>query len=170
MITLLLVIDLQKNFINEKTKYCCNKIKKLINLKNYDYIAFTKFINDENSNFYKTLNWKGCMTEEDRQIVLDTNNYKVLKKRTYTAYNKELKDYIKNNNIDTIYLCGIDTDACVLKTTLDLFENDYNVKVIEDCSMSSSGYKIHKNAIEILKRNIGSNNVINVFKGEDKNE
>lgn len=170
MSTLLLVIDLQKNFINEETKYCHKKIKKLLDCNNYDFIAFTKFINDEDSNFYKTLNWKGCMTEEDRQIMVDTKDHKVFEKRTYTAFNKEFKDYIKDNNIDTIYLCGIDTDACVLKTALDLFDNDYNVKVIEDCSMSHSGYKMHESAINILKKNIGSNNVIKAFKGLTRNE
>lgn len=170
MISLLLIIDLQKNFINEETKYCLKKIKKLLECNNYDYIAFTKFINDEDSNFYKTLNWKGCMTTEDRQIVVDTKDYKVFEKRTYTAFNKKFKDYIEDNNIDTIYLCGIGTDACVLKTALDLFENDYDVKVIEDCSMSHSGYKKHESAIDILKKNIGSNNVIKVFKGLTRKE
>ena len=32
----------------------------------------------------------------------------------------------KENKIKDIYLCGIDTDACVLKTAIDLFENNYN--------------------------------------------
>ncbi len=162
--SLLLIIDLQKNFINEETKYCLKKIKKLLDCKKYDYIAFTKFINDEDSNFYKILNWRGCITEEDRQIMIDTKNYKVFEKRTYTALNDELKNYIKDNNITNIYLCGIDTDACVLKTALDLFDNNYNVKVIEDCCASHTGYKMHESAIDILKKNIGSNNVIKAFK------
>ena len=35
------------------------------------------------------------------------------------------------NHIEQIYLCGIDTDACVFKTALDLFENEYDVYVLE---------------------------------------
>lgn len=161
MTSLLLIIDLQKNFINEETKYCLKKIKKLLECNNYDYVAFTKFINDEDSSFYKILNWKGCMTEEDRQIMVDTKDYKILEKRTYTAFNKELRNYIKDNNIDVIYLCGIDTDACVLKTALDLFDNEYNVKVIENCTMSHSGQENHDIAIHLLRKLIGNDNVIN---------
>ena len=46
---LLLVIDAQKDFINENTKEYVNKIKELVLSDQFDDIAFTKFINDENS-------------------------------------------------------------------------------------------------------------------------
>ena len=52
---LLLIIDVQKNFINDNTKKIPNKITNLINKTHFDYIAFTKFINDEISNFYLSL-------------------------------------------------------------------------------------------------------------------
>ena len=60
-------------------------------------------------------------------------------------------------------MCGIDTDACVLKTALDLFENNYDVKVIEDCSMSHSGIEYHNSAINMLKKLIGNQNVIKML-------
>ncbi len=160
---LLLIIDLQENFINEHTKNVPNNIKKLINNKVANNIVFTKFINDENSNFYKVLNYKGCMNEKDRSIVVDTKGYKIIEKRIYSALNEELKLYIDTDNIKTIYLCGIDTDACVLKTALDLFENNYDVKVIEDCSMSHSGIEYHNSAINMLKKLIGNQNVIKML-------
>ena len=81
----------------------------------------------------------------------------------YNAYNNELKLYINTNNIKTIYLCGIDTDACVLKTALDLFENNFDVKVIEDCSMSHSGIEYHISAINMLRKLIGNQNVIKML-------
>lgn len=158
--TLLLIIDLQKNFINEFSLDLPYTIQELINSNKFKHIVFTKFINDENSSFYKILNYKGCMTEDDRNIVIDTKDYKVIEKMTYSALNEELQRYISNNNIKTIYLCGIDTDACVLKTALDLFENNYDVKVIEDCCMSHSGAEFHKYAIRILKKMIGNQNII----------
>lgn len=153
----------KKSFINSHTESVPTNIKKLLSMKQFEYVVFTKFINDTNSQYYNTLNYKGCMTEEDRKIVLDTKNYKVIEKKVYTALNDELNQYIKDNNIDEIYVCGIDTDACVMKTALDLFENNYNVKVIEDCSMSHSGADIHNNAVGILKKLIGKENVIKML-------
>lgn len=158
--TLLLIIDVQKNFINNNTKKIPNKITNLINKNHFDYIAFTKFINDENSNFYKMLNYKGCINEDDRKIVFDTQNNKVFTKRIYTAVNDEFKTYIKENEIKKVYLCGIDTDACVLKTAIDLFENNIDVKVIENCCMSHSGKKYHNYAIKMLKKLIGKESII----------
>ena len=140
-----------------------NIIKKLIDSNIANHIVFTKFINYDSSNFYKILNYKGCMNEKDRNIVIDTKDYKIIEKRVYTAYNDELKLYIDNNNIKTIYLCGIDTDACVLKTALDLFENKFDVKVIEDCSMSHSGIEYHNSAINMLRKLIGNQNVIKML-------
>ena len=158
--TLLLIIDVQKNFINDNTKKIPNKITNLINKNHFDYIAFTKFINDENSNFYKMLNYKGCINEDDRKIVFDTQNNKVFTKKIYTAVNDEFKTYIKENEIKKVYLCGIDTDACVLKTAIDLFENNIDVKVIENCCMSHSGKKYHNYAIKMLKKLIGKESII----------
>lgn len=162
MNSLLLVIDLQNNFINDNTRKIPINICNLIDKNLFDYVVFTKFINDENSNFYKVLNYKGCINEMDRNIVIDTKNYKVIEKRIYSAYNDELKKFIFDNKIRTVYLCGIDTDACVLKTAVDLFENNIDVKVIEDCSMSHSGLEYHNSAINILKKLIGKDNIIKV--------
>ena len=76
MSRLLLVIDVQKDFINENTSKTLSKIKMLVDSKKYDIIAFTRFINDEDSVWYKELNYKGCMTKEQQEIAIDTKNYR----------------------------------------------------------------------------------------------
>lgn len=157
---LLLVIDAQKDFINDNTRPYLYKIQKLIENDEYEKIAFTKFINSKDSIWYKKLNYKGCMTEEEQDIMLDTENYKVFEKNIYSALNKELIEYIEENNIEQIYLCGFDTDACVLKTALDLFENNYEVYVLKDYCMCCAGQIIHNETIENLKRLIGREYVI----------
>ena len=158
--SLLLIIDMQRNFINKNTESLISKINELIKTSSYNYIAFTKFINDENSNFYKVLNYKGCKDEYNRDIVIDTKSYKIFNKRTYTSLTSELKEYLKEKNIDAVYLCGIDTDACILKTALDLFDNNYNVKVLKNYCMSHSSFENHDMAIHLLKKLIGENNII----------
>ena len=76
-------------------------------------------------------------------------------KSIYSAVNKELLNYIEE-----IYLCGIDTEACILKTAFDLFEKEYDVYVLKDYCASTLGVKRHNNAIAILKRNIGEKSII----------
>lgn len=94
MSKLLLVIDVQNDFINNNTLKVLDNIKNLIDSKMYYIVAFTRFINDEDSIWYKKLNYKGCITEQQQEIVIDTKNYKVFDKRIYTALNEELKQFI----------------------------------------------------------------------------
>lgn len=77
-----------------------------------------------------------------------------------TAVNDELKNYIKENGISEIYLCGFDTDACVQKTALDLFEQNYDVYVLKDYCMSHAGKATHDFCINNLTRLIGKNRII----------
>lgn len=160
MSKLLLVIDLQNDFINNNTKCVLDKIEKLIDSNNYENIVFTRFINNEDSIYYKKLNSRLFLTEQGRSIAIDTKNYKVIDKIVYSAMNEELEKYINKNNIDEIYLCGLDTDACVYKTALDLFENNYDVYVLKDYTMSHKGVELHNIFIDNLKRLIGKDKVI----------
>lgn len=157
---LLLVIDVQKDFINENTKPILSKIEELVNNGQFENVAFTKFINDVNSIWYKDLNYRGCLTEEQQQIAINTKDYKVFDKRIYSSLNDELKRYLMENDIDEIYLCGFDTDACVFKTALDLFENDYNVYVLKDYCMSGKSVELHNVYIDNLARLIGKYRII----------
>ena len=157
---LLIIIDLQNEFINEYTNNSINEIKTLINSNKYNNIIFTRFINSNNNPTFTKLKWNGCLDEESKKICIDTNNYKILDKETYSAYNNELIKYLNDNRIDNIYLCGIDIECCVLITALNLFENGYNVYVLKDYSYCTNGIDRKNNAIEILKRNIGKDRVI----------
>lgn len=157
---LLLVIDVQKDFINENTKSILSKIKELVNSDKFENIAFTRFINDVNSIWYKELNYRGCLTEEQQQIIIDTKEYKIFDKKIYSSLNDELKSYLLENNIDEIYLCGFDTDACVSKTALDLFESNYNVYVLKDYCMSHESVELHNVYINNLSRLIGKDKII----------
>lgn len=157
---MLLVIDLQKSFINPNTEFLISKIDSLVNSGSYDLVVFTKFINDNDSMWVKKLNYKGCISLEDRKIMIDTKDNIVLKKSLYTAYSDNLINLINLFKIDEVHLCGIDTECCVLKTAFDLFENGYNIKVLSGYSACTHGEESNKNALDIIARNIGKSNVI----------
>jgi len=160
MKSLLLIIDLQKSFINDNTKILLEKIDNLLNNNKFDEVVFTRFINSTDSIWFKKLNYKECITEESKSIQIDTRNKKIIDKTIYSALGNELKLYIKEHGISKIYLCGIDTECCVLKTAFDLFESGYDVYVLKDFCACMKGIQRHENALEILKRNIGYDKII----------
>ena len=157
---MLLVIDLQKAFINKNTKEIFEKIQKLVNSKRYGNIIFGKFINHLDSPFYTKLGYKECIDKDSQEIALDTKDNKIIERDKYSLFTKELIDYIVLNNIKNIYICGLDTDACVYKTALDLFENNFNVYILKDYCFSNGVLKFHQYGIELLKRQIGEKYII----------
>ena len=106
------------------------------------------------------MNWDKCIDTESAKICIDTTGYDILDKTTYTALNNKMREYIEEKQIDTIYLCGIDAECCILVTALNMFENGYDVRVLGDYVYCMHGEKAKKNAIEILERNIGKQNII----------
>ena len=156
---LLLVIDCQKAFINNYTKEYVDKIKLLLDKKEYTNTLFTIFKNNKNSPFYNLLDYKGCINNDYCELMINCN-VPVIEKYTYSAVNKEFIEYLFKNNIDEIYMCGFDTDGCVLKTAFDLFEKNIKTYILQDYCMSSGGEKYHNEAIDILKRSIGEHYII----------
>ena len=68
---LLVIIDVQNDFINKNTKKILEKIKELINSKQYENMVFTKFINNRDSRFYNDLQYKGCLTEKGMELAIE---------------------------------------------------------------------------------------------------
>ena len=79
---LLLIIDMQKAFMNRKTTKLVKKIEKLINDKVYDKVAFTKFVNSLDSNFVRDLNYYKCI-KNDGELAINPKENKVFIKKTY---------------------------------------------------------------------------------------
>lgn len=157
---LLLVIDFQNEFINHNTVKAKIDIPKLVKSEKFDEVLFTSFVNNKNSPAYKKLGWHGCMDEESKKICMDVNGYSVIERHTYSAFRDDVCEYIRGNDIGDIYLCGIDADCCVLATAFDFFDNDYNTYVLEDYVYCMRGEKYKNNALDILRQNIGSKNVL----------
>lgn len=154
---LLLIIDMQYEFINNNTKHLIPKIEYLA--KEYQFVMYSQFFNEEDSNFRKILQWEGCKRgTKEFECCLDLSfcSYRLLK-NGYSCVNEEFLSYLQNNpKIKEIHICGVDTDACVFKTSLDLFEKNFKPVVLQEYCGSFAGDYYHKAGIEFIKRSIGS--------------
>ena len=157
----LIIVDMQNGFnSNLDTKSVEEKLSN-IDKNDYDMIIATKFVNDEDSMFVKQLNYHKMFDIKDTEflsIVKELYDIQV-PKNGYDG-SKQVISVLKNTDIDTVYVIGFDTDGCVLTTALGLFDNGYEVKIIEELCASSGGKEIHQSALTILKRCIGKENVI----------
>ncbi|KAF0521374.1 Isochorismatase hydrolase [Gigaspora margarita] len=63
----------------------------------------------------------------------------VVTKTKFSMYENKTKDILKTRDIKSVVLFGIETHVCVLQTTLDLLEDNYDVHVLAD-GVSSINY------------------------------
>lgn len=153
----LIIIDVQNYFVNELTKSIPEKIAKHIDKADYDFIVFTRFINKKGSNFFKLLNWKkmlsGDETEIHNSLIKFCDKKNVFTKNSYSIFKaRGLSEYLKNNRIESLYLCGIDTEACVLASAFECFDLGFDVKIIKELCFSHSGKSLHNSALKIIEK------------------
>ena len=155
----LIVIDVQNYFVNENTKILPQKITKFIKNNKFDFVLFTKFVNKEDSNFFKILDWKKCTDSPDVDIhsalvkFVDKNN--VFEKSSYSIFKCEkLAKFLKKNKITKLFLCGIDTDACILASAYDAFVLGYDIEILKELCFSHYGKKLNNSALNIIEKNL----------------
>jgi len=152
----LLIIDVQNGFVREQTHHIPSLVEKL----QYDYknVIATRFNNPEGS-FYRTLiDWyklKPGTAETDLAFKL-RDDALLIEKETYTCVNQQFLDFVSKNNIECIDICGIDTEICVTKCAVDLFERGIKPVVLKDYCASTAGEPAHSFAFRTLERYIGS--------------
>ncbi|MFN6497521.1 MAG: isochorismatase family cysteine hydrolase [Nostoc sp. DedQUE01] len=158
----LFIIDIQNGFIAQDTSYVVQRIKSLLEQSIFDNVVFTKFINTVDSPYVKYLNWHQLLSETEQKIVDDIKPFAkvIFEKTVYTACNKETLKFLKERNIQRVFICGIDTEACVLKTAIDFFENNIITSVLSYYSASNGGDHYHQAAILVLSQLIGISNII----------
>ena len=156
----IIIVDMQKGFMKETNSHLIEKINKYLSENSFDNIFFTKCINNEESPYTKILNWNGITYKDEQEIVCYVpQNAQILTKNCYGISPEDIKLF-KHLGITEMEVCGTDTDACCLAIAFNLFDNNIKPIVLSDlCASSSRNKNVHKNALEIMKRQFGSDNI-----------
>lgn len=164
MKNVLVVIDLQVGFINDKTIKVANNIRDLLDSGEYSAVIATKFTNMPGSSFDSFLGWRGMLEEEEKELLPFVEWYAdcVISKCSYSCVNTNFIQSLVafcGSLPDEVTLVGVDTDACVLATAIDLFEIGIRPIIIEACVGSSGGDECHEAGMLLLKRSIGKEQI-----------
>ncbi len=162
---ILIVVDIQNGFIRyDQTKKVANKIIDLVNSKVFDTVVATRFKNKEGSQYTKFLNWHRLIDSPDIDLVNGLHPDVVYDKWIYTCINDEFISILKSLNdgeLPThIFICGADTDCCVLKIAADLFEYGIMPLVLSAYCDSNGGPDSHDAGLLVMKRVVGRNSII----------
>lgn len=82
----------------------------------------------------------------DGDIRVDT------KKRYDCFVGTDLEFVLRGLGVREVWMTGVNTNSCVLATSVQASVRDYDVLVVADCVDSMDGEEFHRNALEILRR------------------
>lgn len=159
----LLIIDVQNGFVkNEATRSIVPKINRLVEAFGANRVLASKFLNPEGGLWEMLMDWHELKQPPDTDLypelaVTEDSGYT---KQTYSAWNETVHRYCKERGIKELYLCGIDTDQCVLATAIDVFSAGIKPVIITDCCASSAGEDFHAAALKLLERLVGKEQLI----------
>lgn len=158
---ILLMIDMQNDFITNVT---CAKlsydVREFIVNADFDYvIGFYYNSDNNNSSSWKVTGSKLYINRLHKDlvkycdVVLSHTEYNCLSNRKLLEI---MRTYNGGELPEEVYLCGLDTDACVYETAIALSEIGIKPILIKDLCFSSGGLKYHEAALMLFKRNISS--------------
>lgn len=171
---LIAIIDMQIGFENDNTKGIDKKIVDFLNSikdsKNHIVIG-TRYINNTETACYKFEGWKACMEgSEEANIMPSLLPYveRVFDKNKYSFWNDEIKQFIKENDIDKVYFMGVNTGCCVLHSAFDCYNDVLDCAVIEDLCGSTSGKREHEAALIVLSSCITKERMLTAKKATEE--
>lgn len=162
----LVAIDVQNGFVNEHSRHVVPMIRTTVRkwIAGGGDVVLTRYHNYEGSPYDRLIGWRGLMHSPETELVSELAefanhpNASVLNKTTYTALTPQGRDLLQPYT--DLYLCGIATDGCVLKTALDAFDSGFTPWVIEDACASNAtrhpAAEVHQSALTLMSRLIGA--------------
>jgi nicotinamidase-related amidase len=156
----LLVVDVQRGFLNDYTRHVPERVARLIRRDRYEPVYFTRFENPPGGPYRRFLGWDACArppeTDLAPELVPLAAPERTFSKPGYAGLPEALAGVLRDAGVEGISLAGIDTDMCVLKVALDLFDLAIEPIVLVDCCASTAGLQAHLAGLAVLSRNIGA--------------
>ncbi len=144
----LIIVDMQKGFINNNNKFLIENIENLLDNAGggFDKVISTKFVNHSSSQYVKHLNWNKMQRSGLSEFAIDLpKDVKIIEKETYGLKDRmfsgsifKLGKNIFTADKDEIYICGTDYDACVLAIGYQFFDHGFQPHFIMDCVGSAA--------------------------------
>ena len=156
----LLVVDVQNGFANRYTAHVPERIRRLIERGEHDPVLFTRFVNAPGGPYRRFLDWHACADPPETDLTPELAPLaapdRVYTKPGYTGIPAELADRLRELAPEAVTVVGIDTDMCVLKVAMDVFDLGIKPIVLVDCCASTAGLQAHLAGLAVLARNIGA--------------
>jgi nicotinamidase-related amidase len=139
------------DFIQEKIREFKGKDYPII------YICDNHEINDKEFEMFPTHCVRGTSGSKIIKALEPKEEDKIIRKRRYSSFfGTDLDLYLRENNINEIYLVGVCTNICVLYTAADARNLAYSVNVYKN-GVASFDEDAHNFALKEMETTLGCN-------------
>ena len=156
----LLVVDVQLGFLNSYTDFIPRRVRRLIEGGEHNPVLFTRFVNVPGGPYRRFVDWHECAGPPGTDLAPELEPWAtpdcVFTKPGYAGISDELAERLRDLEAEEVAVVGIDTDMCVLKVALDVFDLGIKPVVFIDCCASTGGLQAHLAGLAVLARNIGA--------------
>lgn len=90
-------------------------------------------------------------TEFHHELAINPQDAVIIKHRVNAFYGTDLETFLRANQVERLYLCGVSTDMAIQTTARDAHDRDYQVIIIED-ACGAANQEIHENTLKSLAR------------------
>lgn len=159
----LLIVDMQLGFYWDGFEDLAGRICEEAQSGKYGHIVASYLKNSKDAPFAKLANYEGCMQPREQLNHVAIKNVAKMEfaKSTSSSLTVEFYQWLMDNKIDTVYLCGVDTDCCVMSTAFSLFDLGIKPVVLANLCECRSSKDLHECALRIIKHSLGSEAVQN---------
>jgi nicotinamidase-related amidase len=165
--TALLVIDVQKGFVNRHSRGALPAIVRLVEGWRAvgASVVFTRFHNELGSPYETITGWTRLRTPEEQALVEELTPFTdsavtVIDKAQSSVFTPEGAQMIRDRGWRDLVLCGIDTDACVYDSAIAAYQGGYRPWIVTDACASTGGAEYHDASLLLAARNLGANQLV----------
>ncbi len=104
----------------------------------------------------KTLAVEGAVvTEVVPQLAPRPGEHTVFKHRYSPFHNTDMELLLKNLEVDTLVIGGVNTNNCILCTCFEAFNRDFRVILMPDVCASMNGADYHEASLKLIEAALG---------------
>ena len=149
----LLIIDVQDGFTKTKeAKKAVDYISSKLIPKKWDKVIQSRWENHMGSRYETDLGYCDVGDTKGTGMLVNTPGDHVITRTCYSCFCPKLEALVSKE--DEIYVCGLETDACVLATLFDLWDNGYKFFVYSG-GVATNAKDLQKPTLHLIARQFG---------------
>lgn len=147
-----LIIDVQRGFIKKGMERIPANIIAHLTQEKYDLVIQSRWENYMGSRYETSLGYTAVGNSAQTEMLITDRTDHVISRCQYSCVVERLLRVVDTE--DTIYVAGVDIDACVLATLYDLWDMGFKFHVYKD-SAGTSAKGLTAPTLQLITRNFG---------------